>query len=192
MNSIAEFTAAVTLGVALAACAGLRAWLPLFMAGAMSRAGWFELGSSFEFVGSDQALVLFGLATVLEIGADKVPALDNLLDGISTVARPAAGTLLAATTLGTVTDPLAAWVLGAVVGAPSALVPHAAKTGVRLASTVFTAGLANPVVSVLEDVASVVLFVLALVVPAVVCLLLAAACFYLVRSFLRRREAPAT
>lgn len=159
---------AITLGIALAACAGLRAWLPLLMAGAAARMGWLELGQSFEFLSSNRALVLFGAASVVEIAADKVPALDHLLDVISTVLRPAAGSLLAASVLWPVKDPLAALALGAAVGAPTALVPHALKSMARAASTTFTAGFANPVISVVEDGLAVFLFVVAVLVPLLV------------------------
>lgn len=177
----------VGLAIALAASAGLRAWLPLLLAGLLSRADLLQLGPTFGFLSSNRALAVLALATVLEIVADKIPAVDHALDGLSTVLRPAAGTLLAASVLGTVSDPLTAWVLGAAVGAPASLVPHAAKSGLRLASTVFTAGLANPVVSVLEDLGTLVLFALAVFVPLVVVALLLLTAWLLLRRLLARR-----
>ncbi len=177
----------VGLAIALAASAGLRAWLPLLLAGLLSRADLLQLGPTFGFLSSNRALAVLALATVLEIVADKIPAVDHALDGLSTVLRPAAGTLLAASVLGTVSDPLTAWVLGAAVGAPASLVPHAAKSGLRLASTVFTAGLANPVVSVLEDLGTLVLFALAVFVPLVVVALLLLTTWLLLRRLLARR-----
>lgn len=179
----------VGLAIALAASAGLRAWLPLLLAGLLSRADLLQLGPTFGLLSSNRALAVLALATVLEIVADKIPAVDHALDGLSTVLRPAAGTLLAASVLGTVSDPLTAWVLGAAVGAPASLVPHAAKSGLRLASTVFTAGLANPVVSVLEDLGTLVLFGLALLVPLVVVVLLLLTTWLLLRRLLARRAA---
>ena len=81
------------------------------------------------------------------------------------------------------------------MGAPSALVPHAAKSALRVASTTFTAGLANPVLSLLEDVAALVLFVLAVLVRSVVPAAGAANAFFVLRKLLRRaaavRHAPA-
>ena len=182
----------VGLAIALAASAGLRAWLPLLLAGSLSRLELLQLGPTFGFLSSNRALAVLALATVLEIAGDKIPAVDHALDGLSTVLRPAAGTLLAASVLGNVSDPLTAWVLGAAVGAPAALVPHAAKSGLRLASTVFTAGLANPVVSVLEDLGTLLIFALAVLVPlAVVALLLLAAALLLRRVLARRAAQPA-
>jgi uncharacterized membrane protein len=183
---LADVLPALALAVALAACAGLRAWLPLLLAGGLARAGWLELGESFRFLGSNQALVLFGVATLIEITADKLPALDHALDAVSTVLRPAAGALLAASVLGRWSEPLTAVALGVVVGAPTALVPHAAKSALRAASTAVSAGLANPALSFLEDALALLLFVLAVLVPALVLLGLAVAGYLVLRRVLRR------
>lgn len=172
-SSLAEFLPSLALGIALAACAGLRAWLPLFLASLLARTGWLDLGPSFQFLASNKALLLFAVATFIEIVGDKVPMVDHALDAIGTPLRPAAGALLAASVMGQVSDPLTALVLGTAVGAPAALVPHAAKTALRAASTTFTGGLANPILSLIEDGASFVLFVLAVLVPLVVVGLLA-------------------
>jgi hypothetical protein len=89
--------------------------------------------------------------------------------------------------LGTVTDPLTSVVLGTAVGAPSALVPHAAKSALRAASTSVTGGLANPLLSFVEDAVSVVVFILAVLVPLVVVALLGLT-LYLASRWLRRRR----
>jgi hypothetical protein len=127
---------------------------------------------------------------VVELVGDKVPAVDHALDVIGTPLRPAAGALLAASVLGTVSDPLTALVLGTAVGAPSALVPHAAKTALRAVSTTLTGGLANPVLSFLEDAISLITFVLAILVPVLVVALLGITLFFVLR-LLRRRQAEA-
>jgi hypothetical protein len=90
--------------------------------------------------------------------------------------------------LGTVTDPLTSVVLGTAVGAPSALVPHAAKAALRAASTTVTGGLANPVLSFVEDAISLLAFILAVLVPLVVVALLGLVLF-LASRWLRRRRA---
>jgi hypothetical protein len=181
------------MAIGLAACAGLRAWLPLLMAGLLARSGWLALGHSFQFISSDRALILFGAATLIEIVGDKVPAVDHALDALSTVLRPAAGSLLAASVLWQVQDPLTALALGVAVGAPSALVPHAGKTALRAASTFFTGGLANPVVSVIEDVLAFVFFVVTVLVPVVAATLLLLVAFLVVRRLARRPQpAPRT
>jgi hypothetical protein len=191
MASVTEFLPALALAIALAASAGLRAWLPLLLASGLARLGVLDLGPSFQFLSSNKALFLFGVATAVELIGDKIPAVDHALDVIGIPLRPAAGALLAASVLGTVSDPLTSIVLGTAVGAPSALGPHAAKSALRAASTVTTGGLANPVLSFIEDGISIALFVLAVLVPLLVVVLLGLT-LYLASRWLRRRRAPAT
>lgn len=179
---------AASLAIGLAACAGLRAWLPLLLAGGMARVGLLELGPTFRFLAEDRALLLFGIATLIETAADKVPSIDHALDLLSTILRPASGALLAASLFGRVTDPVEAAALGLAVGAPAALIPHAGKAALRAASTAFTAGLANPVLSFLEDAASVALFLLALAAPFAVALALILSGVLLLRRL--RRPQP--
>jgi hypothetical protein len=188
--TLTEFLPALALAIALAASAGLRAWLPLLLAGGLARLGVLDLGSSFQFLSSDKALVLFGVATAIELIGDKIPAVDHALDVIGTPLRPAAGAVLAASVLGTVADPLTSVVLGTAVGAPSALVPHAAKSVLRAASTTVTGGLANPLLSFLEDAIAIVTFVLAVLVPVLVVALLGLT-LYLAARWLTRPRATA-
>jgi hypothetical protein len=190
--TLQEALPAIALAIALAACAGLRAWLPLLLTGALSRWGLLELGESFRFLGSNRALAIFAIATVLELVGDKIPVVDHSLDMLGTVLRPAAGALLAASILGHVSDPLTAVVLGTALGAPAALVPHAAKSVLRAASTTLTAGLANPILSVMEDAATLMLFALAVLVPLVVIGMLAIMLYLVARRFSRSRSAVPT
>ena len=190
MATVTEFLPALALAIALAASAGLRAWLPLLLASGLARLGVLDLGPSFQFLASNKALLLFGIATAIELIGDKIPAVDHALDLIGTPLRPAAGALLAASVLGTVSDPLTSIVLGTAVGAPSALVPHAAKSALRAASTATTGGLANPLLSLVEDGISIALFVLAVLVPVLVVALLGLT-LYLASRWLRHRRAPA-
>lgn len=158
----------LALGIALAACAGLRAWLPMFATGVGVRLGFLSLGDSFKFLGSNTALTVFLIATVIELLADKIPVLDHTLDALSTFLKPVAGIVLAASVLWTVNDPLVALALGLIVGAPSSLLPHAAKATLRGVLSPITGGLAAPVLSVLEDFLAIGLVALAILLPFVV------------------------
>lgn len=187
---LATIVPSLAMGIGLAACAGIRAWLPLLMAGGLARWGIIELGPSFQFISSDRALILFGAATVIEILADKIPAVDHALDSLSTVLRPAAASLLAASVLWQVSDPLTALALGVAVGAPTSLVPHAAKSLLRAASTTLTGGIANPFISILEDLMAVALFVLTVLIPVVVASMLVLVALLVARRLVRRTSAP--
>ena len=189
--NLVEIVPSLALGIGLAACAGIRAWLPLLLLGGLGRWGVISLSPSFQFISSNRALILFGVATLVEMAGDKIPAVDHALDALSTVLRPAAGSLLAASVLWSVSDPLTALALGIAVGAPSALVPHAAKSTLRIASTAFTGGLANPVLSVLEDAAALLLFVITVLVPLLAATLVAVTGFFVVRKLLRRASSAA-
>lgn len=192
LQSWAAIASSVALAISLAACTGLRAWLPLLVGGALARLGVIELGPSFGFLASNAALTVFGLASVIEIAADKVPALDHALDALSTVLRPAAGSLLAASVLWKISDPLVALALGTALGAPASLVPHAAKSALRAASSTFTLGVANPVLSLAEDAATLLLVAVSVLVPLVAAAaFLAAAVFLVRRRFGRPAEARA-
>ena len=190
--TLADVVSTLGLAIALAACAGLRAWLPLLMAGGLARAGMLDLGESFRFLSSNKALALFAVATVLEILGDKVPVVDHALDALSTVLRPAAGAMLAASIFGRIVDPLQAVALGLAIGAPTALVPHAGKAALRGISTTFTAGLANPLLSLVEDAATIVLFALAVVVPLAVAVALTLVGILLLRRSRTRHRVAAT
>ena len=146
----------IAMGLSIAACAGMRAFLPLLVVGLLSHLGYLHLNPAFDFLGRTDALVVFGVATVVEILADKVIALDHLLDSISTVIRPVAGTVLAGSLLNHL-DPLPAAALGLIVGGGPSLTVHAAKTVARYKSSVLTpfhGGLGNTALSVAEDLVS--------------------------------------
>jgi hypothetical protein len=194
-STIAQWTGTLSLGVGLSAVAGIRAWLPLLVAGALGRMGVVHLHESFTFVSSWPALGLFGVATVVELVGDKFPAVDHTLDAIGTVVRPAAGALLAASTMYEIHSPLVACVLGLVVGAPTAMVPHATKMAARAASSTFSFGLVNPMLSFAEDGVAAAMLVAAIMMPVLVALAFLAGAigaFWWIRSRSARKAAPAT
>jgi uncharacterized membrane protein len=134
---------ALLLGLGLSASTGLNTFLPLLLLGAAAKFGIADisLGDKFSWLSSDVALIVLIIASIVEIVADKFPAVDHFLDSIGTFARPIAGAVAAASVL---TD------------------------GTRVASTATTFGCANPVISLLEDVLSIGLSVLAIFAPFVV------------------------
>ncbi len=140
----------VGLAIALAATCGLRAFLPIFLAAVAHHLGLLQLNEGFAWIASPATMVIFGLAVVLEVAADKVPALDHGLDSIGLALRPIAGAVVAAAALGEL-DPTAATASGLVLGGSSAGVMQLVKAKLRLASTATTGGLLNPFVSLAED-----------------------------------------
>ena len=169
------------VGSGLATAGGLNAWMPLFVLGLADRfVPAVELPAGWAWLSSDVALWIVGVLLVVEIVADKIPAVDSVNDVIQTVVRPAAGGIAfgAGSSAETVRvdDPDlltgTAWV-PIVIGVVIALAVHAVKAAVRPAANVATVGLAAPVISTVEDVTSLGLSVLAIVVPVVALVVIA-------------------
>lgn len=181
------------LGLGLAAATGLKTFLPLLMLSAAARFQLFgiELSGAFAWLQSDAALIALAVAALAEFLADKIPVVDHALSAFGTVARPAAGALAAAAAFSGL-DPAMAAVLGLIVGAPTALAFNTAQSGARLTSTATTGGLANPAVSLGEDLLAFLTAALALAAPILVPLLLALllfAAWSLLRRLTRRARA---
>lgn len=176
----------IATGVALAACAGLRAFLPLFLLSLAGRMGWIPLAGTFDWLASWPAVLTLGVAVVTEVLSDKVPLLDNLLDLLQGIVKPAAGALLAMSVLIDL-DPLHAALLGIVAGGSTAGVVHVAKAKVRLFSSSTTGGIANPFLSAGEDVVSFGGTLVALVTPVVLLVVVAAGLLALVVAIRRFR-----
>lgn len=171
-------------GLGIAAACGLRAFLPLLLLGAAARFGWVPLADGTEWLASTPALFALGTATVLELLGDKVPTVDHVLDVIGTVLRPAAAWLGAYAVL---VDWPAPWGQVVALGLGSgALVVHGVKAKVRLGSTVATLGHGNPLLSLVEDLVSALLLVVALAVPVLVFI----AGAFLVWILMRRSRRP--
>ena len=167
----------ILTGTGLAVAAGLNAYVPLLVLGLADRfLDFVELPASWSWLSHDWVLVILGVLLVIEIIADKIPVVDSVNDWIQTIVRPAAGGIAfgtgSASGTAVVEDPAAffssnAWVPIA-IGSVLALATHAVKTASRPALNAMTVGAAAPVVSTLEDLSSVVLSVLALLLPVLV------------------------
>lgn len=156
----------IALGVSLAACAGIRAFLPLLAASILVRTGHIQFGESFAWLGSTPALVIFGVATVAEILGDKFPAVDHFLDSTGVVVKPIAATILFSMVIVKI-DPVFAIVLGLIVGGSLSEVIHIKKAELRLASSALTGGLANPVISAAEDIGALLGVIFSIVAPLI-------------------------
>lgn len=183
----ALFATQLAMGFALAATVGLRAFLPLLAAGLAARFGYVDLGHSFEWMSKTPALVVFGSAMVFEVLADKVPGLDHALHAVETLVKPVAGTLVAAS-LFTNLDPTMAVVLGLIGGGTIAGLVHVAKGTTRVASTAMTGGLANPVLSIFDDVLAIGGIILAVLAPIIAALIVLVLLVGGIRLLLKRRR----
>lgn len=188
----------ILTGTGLATAAGLNAYVPLLLMGIVGRIDWIQLPAGWLWLENEWVLVILGILFLIEIVADKVPAVDSVNDWIQTVVRPASGGIVFAGGIGTSTvavdDPGEFFSSGAwipiIIGIVLALIVSLAKTAVRPVANVMTAGVAAPALSTAEDGASIALTVFAFVAPLLVLLFLAMLifCFVLLVRKMRKRR----
>ena len=185
-----DLALAIALGVALAAAAGLRVFIPLLLASVAAHSGHMDPGPGFAWLASWPAMATFAVAAAVEIAAYYLPGLDHALDLIMTPLALCAGVLLVVAPLGEV-SPLMRWSIAVVAGAGAAGLTQAASSLLRIKSTATTGGLGNPVVATAELGGSLLLSLLALLLPLLALVLLAVVVWgcFAVRRKLRRREA---
>jgi len=164
MEHVGPVAFQAAMGVGLAASAGLRAFLPLLVISVAGKMGWVPLADRFEWLATWPAVVVFGVAVVVELLADKIPLIDNLLDTLQVWLKPIVGALLAVAVL-TELDPLPATIVGIMAGASSAGIVHIVKAKARLLSSALTAGIGNPVLSLIEDAVALIGSILSVIVP---------------------------
>lgn len=188
-------------GLGLATAAGLNAYIPMLMLGLLARfTAIVDLPGGWSWLENGWVLTIVGVLLVVEIVADKVPALDSVNDAVQTFVRPTAGGIVfgsgTAAQTAAVADPgdfarSGQWI-PVVIGVVIALAVHLIKTAVRPAANVATAGVAAPVLSTVEDGISVSLVLVALLIPALVLVFVAIIAWAAVRLLRRRRRRKAT
>jgi len=173
MDLSPETLFSILIGIGLAASVGFRIFVPLFALSLASYSGIIPLNESWEWVGSSTALMILGVATVVEILAYFIPFLDNLLDTVAVPLAAIAGTAVMVATVSDL-DPTITWALAIIAGGGTAAVIKGSTSTTRLASTASTTGIANPVISTVETGTSIVMSVFAIFIPilAIICVVI--------------------
>jgi hypothetical protein len=186
----ADLLLPLALGIGLAAATGFRVFLPLLIMGLAVRGEYLPVSAGFEWVATTPALLMFGVAAIVEIIAYYVPVLDNLLDGIAGPLAVGAGIAVTASVLGDV-PPMWKWTLAIIAGGGAAAATQGATTMLRGTSTVFTGGLGNPALATAEILGALLLSLLAILLPYLAAL--AAVIFIIItwRMILKARRKPA-
>ena len=159
---IIQIVLSLSLGLGLAAACGFRVFIPPLMMGVASRFDLYELEGSFTWVGETWAIAIVGIATILEIGGYFIPWIDNLLDAVATPAAILGGIFVTSASLEGEMDPSVQWMLSIIAGGGVSGVIQLGTVATRAISTGTTGGLANPLISLLEAVASIICIILAL------------------------------
>lgn len=164
--------------------AGLNAYIPLLAVALAQRFEWLSLREPFDILGTWWMIAIIAVLLVVEIVADKVPAVDSVNDMVQTGIRPAAGAIVAVAASGTGST-VSPWLL-VLMGVLFAGGVHAAKATARPAVNATTAGVGASLVSTAEDTGAVALSVVAIALPILIVFLLAI--FAAVLWWLWRRE----
>jgi hypothetical protein len=180
----AESLLGIGVGLALAAAAGFRVFVPLLVLSLAARAGWVELSASFEWLSTTSASLALATAMVLEIVAYYVPFFDNMLDTLAAPVAVLAGIVASASIL-TDLPPLLQYSIAIIGAGGTAGVVHASTSLLRLKSSAATGGLGNPILATLELGGSVLIALLAVLAP----LLALAAVAFIVWIVMKRLSA---
>lgn len=171
---------ATLTALGLSTAAGLNAYIPLMVVGVLANVtDAVKLPPEYAWLADGWVLGIIGVLLLAEFVLDKVPVVDHVNDMIQTAVRPAAGgVVFSATSAASQLDnsawmaehPAVGWILGIV----TALIVHAVKSSARPVVNATTAGVGAPVVSTVEDAGSLSLSLVAVFLPVLVLVFLAA------------------
>lgn len=166
----AETMISIFLGIGLAASVGFRVFLPLFVLSLATYFQVWDLNDQWEWIGSIPALITLGVATVVEIFAYFIPYVDNLLDSIALPLAALAGTAVMVATVSEL-DPVITWSLAIIAGGGTAAAIKGASATGRLTSTATTAGIGNPIISLIETTTALLMSVVSVIAPVIASIL---------------------
>jgi hypothetical protein len=194
MQDILQILIQVMLGIALSAVCGYRIFVPFLAMGIAGMAGYIHFADGFTWISSWPALLVFGVATIVEIAAYFIPHLDNILNAIALPAGAVAGAIVAASVISDM-DPMLKWTLAIIAGGGAATVTGLLSNGAHQLSTAVSAGFANPVVSAAESVGTVAASAISIAMPVVgvaLFIVVVVVSVLIIRRFRKRKKVAAT
>lgn len=187
-----ELLTGIFTAFGLSASAGLNAYIPLLLVGLLAKyTDLIHLNQPWDTLANPWIILLLCILVIIEMLADKLPAINHLNDLVQTLIRPAAGAIAFAASANVVTDisPVLALAAGLLVAGTV----HVAKAGaVRPMVTATTGGAGNIPVSIAEDVVSTVLSILAIIMPFLVGTLMIVLAAFLIYWIYRRSNRETT
>ena len=177
------------LAIGLSAACGFRVFVPPLTYGIFYKANLVELSDSWIWIGNDWVILLFALATIIEILATFIPFIDNTLDIISTPVSMIAGTVLASSSLSNL-DPGLQWLLSIICGIGVTGSFQFSTVTLRGMLSVFTGGILNPFFSLLEDTIAFLIAISTILIPifGLILIIFIALIIYLLIKKLRYRK----
>lgn len=187
-----ELLTGIFTAFGLSASAGLNAYIPLLLVGLLARyTNLIQLNQPWDTLSNPWIILLLCVLVIIEMIADKVPAVNHVNDAIQTLIRPAAGAIAFAASANVITDlnPVLALAAGLLIAGSV----HVAKAGaLRPAVTATTGGAGNIPVSIAEDIVAFVLSILAVVLPILIGTLLVVLAAFIIYWLYRRANRETT
>ncbi len=146
----------ISFAIVLAAFTGIRAFLPITIIGIFSKLNIVPIDNFnyipfINYITDDRVLAFLIISTIIEILSDKIPAVDNFLDGVYTFLKPVVSFI---SVYGIACFGFEPWQV-AIISITMSLISLGVSTtkgAIRVASTTGSLGLANPFISILEDI----------------------------------------
>jgi hypothetical protein len=185
---------AALTGMGLSAAAGLNAYIPFLVVALVARfTDLITLPTGYAWIESGWAIGIGAVLLLAEVVLDKVPAVDTVNDTIQTFIRPSMGGLIFAATSAASDLDHSTWMtqhpwVGVVLGVVVSGLVHTGKMAARPVVNGVTIGAGGPVVSTVEDGASIGLSLVAILAPVFVVVALALLAWLLVWLWLRVRD----
>jgi uncharacterized membrane protein len=187
-----ELLTGIFTAFGLSASAGLNAYIPLLLVGLLARyTNLINLNTPWDTLANPWIILMLCVLVIVEMIADKVPAVNHINDVIQTLIRPAAGAIAFAASANVITDvnPVLALAAGLLVAGSV----HVAKAGaLRPAVTATTGGAGNIPVSIAEDIVAFVVSILAVVLPLLIGTLLIVLAAFIIYWLYRRANRETT
>lgn len=173
----------------LSASAGLNAYIPLLVISLLAKyTNLITLSSPWDGMTSWWVIGTLIFLTIIEIVADKVPAVNHVNDIIQSIIRPTAGAIVFAASASNITQ--VHTVLALIAGLFVSGSVNAVKSlAIRPTVTATTGGTANIPVSIAEDVTSTGVSLLSIIVPIIAaCLFIIIAAIVIIVIVRKRRK----
>ncbi len=177
----------ILLGVSLAATCGFRIFVPLLVMSIAAQAGYLDLGSGFQWIGTTPALLVLAIATAAELLAYFFPFVDNLLISLGAPISVLAGILVSAAVM-TDINPMLQWALAIIAGGGAAAATNLVSNGVHHGSTAVSAGTINPLISAVESGLAILTSILSVVAPLLALILIATVVFIIVNRYTKLKR----
>jgi uncharacterized membrane protein len=165
---------AALTGMGLSAAAGFNAYIPFLIVALIAKfTDVIVLPAGLSWIESWWAIGIGTVLLIAEFTLDKIPVVDTVNDTIQTVIRPTMGGVMFAATQAAENLESGPWMqenswVGIVLGVVVALIVHSGKMAARPVINAATLGAGAPVVSTVEDGASVGLSLIAIFLPILI------------------------